>query len=1198
MVYIFKNSYRILSAVLLMLGTAACVKNLPEMEFVDDSKHIVFVPSLQAAGVVQTRSNAGALLSEEEIWPLTPATKAAPTTAFSGSAGLIGFSYDTWNEASTLPWDEYMYNTEYSFENEKLSASGTPVKWLNSTEDYLRVYAYAPKSFVDGVNATLTSSSTPGTPKIHYTVPSEAGSQKDLIAAHAEVAGNRRSAIPLTFNHALTAVRLRIGFACTVKSVSITGVYNTGDYAIDGDWSGLSGSATYSFVYGGGSGTAFAKDDYLNDGDNMLMLLPQTLTNTAKIVLEYNDGEDHTAQYSLTDFVWQAGKRVTYTLYKNDISFIYFDLAAGDITITSSTYTGYVYKGGASATKQTVSGTHSADNQYYVYQSSTIELVNGEPNGGYYKSTGFLSGVNLVGATFDGKSTDLYPVTLPVYAEVTGPDGVTPWRDFITNNPNVGGKLNSDTTTPDGIIEIWPARAAAVGRERTSPGGTYKTENKIVISGTTIGTCNLTLDNIYCNYHDKDLVNSPGDSYDEGSITYNADGSNNSLIIRLLGDNRMGHLQYSNKNSTCPGTSSTHENRTRYNDRNNFLIIEGTGSLTVADADNCMERTSTSDAYHYKIGKMSNYHGTAIGSNSNTTIEDVYGIVINSGVIYAGTTLADNGAAIGGGGNGVGEITINGGTVTCVAATTGSALGGGIAFTSYPGIGYVTINDGNVYVYNLDNQRNIPSSAIGGGGSSDYEGGKGEVTINGGSVFAQSSIGTAIGGGSSGKKYGGKAIVNITGGNIIAKSVSGTDRYSNVIGGGSGIGGGTAYSEGGYTQPASSSSGFNGGSAEVHISGSPVILTGSIGGGKTRDTHPNARTGHAVITVAGGDIQGQFVMAAGSSGTPSFTMTGGRVRNSATSDAEFVHIQESGGAVYMADGTFSMSGGEITNCSATVGGAVHVSGGTFGMTGGTIQYCESTLHGGAIYLEGGTVTISGGAITHNNASGVGACGGAIYIDKGSFSMPAGGTGLIENNHANLDGGGVYVTSIDSDVTVNVLSGSIIGNTSAYRGGGLCILPGGGHAANITLGIADQGDLNPDISGNEAVIAGGGLFASGAEANVNIYSGKIKNNRVSSYVFNQDVANELGMVNLYGGDVDYKTVTFNANGGVGADQTQKIVTATNSVLVIPAAAEAFTKQYFVLNGWNTAADGSGVTYADGDVLNISENITLYAQWRPQ
>ena len=40
---------------------------------------------------------------------------------------------------------------------------------------------------------------------------------------------------------------------------------------------------------------------------------------------------------------------------------------------------------------------------------------------------------------------------------------------------------------------------------------------------------------------------------------------------------------------------------------------------------------------------------------------------------------------------------------------------------------------------------------------------------------------------------------------------------------------------------------------------------------------------------------------------------------------------------------------------------------------------------------------------------------------------------------------------------------------------------------------------------------------------------------------------------------------------------------------------FTRENYTFTGWNTAADGTGDTYADGAIVNFSANTTLYAQW---
>lgn len=43
--------------------------------------------------------------------------------------------------------------------------------------------------------------------------------------------------------------------------------------------------------------------------------------------------------------------------------------------------------------------------------------------------------------------------------------------------------------------------------------------------------------------------------------------------------------------------------------------------------------------------------------------------------------------------------------------------------------------------------------------------------------------------------------------------------------------------------------------------------------------------------------------------------------------------------------------------------------------------------------------------------------------------------------------------------------------------------------------------------------------------------------------------------------------------------------------------AFTRENYKFNGWNTAADGSGATYADaGAILELTGDMTLYAQWQ--
>ena len=74
---------------------------------------------------------------------------------------------------------------------------------------------------------------------------------------------------------------------------------------------------------------------------------------------------------------------------------------------------------------------------------------------------------------------------------------------------------------------------------------------------------------------------------------------------------------------------------------------------------------------------------------------------------------------------------------------------------------------------------------------------------------------------------------------------------------------------------------------------------------------------------------------------------------------------------------------------------------------------------------------------------------------------------------------------------------------------------------------------------------------------------------------------------------FYTITFNANGGVGEMATQTFEVGVDTAL----NANAFTREGYKFIGWNTAADGSGATYADaGAILELTGDMTLYAQWQ--
>lgn len=77
-----------------------------------------------------------------------------------------------------------------------------------------------------------------------------------------------------------------------------------------------------------------------------------------------------------------------------------------------------------------------------------------------------------------------------------------------------------------------------------------------------------------------------------------------------------------------------------------------------------------------------------------------------------------------------------------------------------------------------------------------------------------------------------------------------------------------------------------------------------------------------------------------------------------------------------------------------------------------------------------------------------------------------------------------------------------------------------------------------------------------------------------------------------GDPEY-TVTYKANGGEGEHVVRHKNGTTHVVCTL--AQTSITRTGYSFIGWNTAADGSGTSYARGKSFVVNSNVTLYAQW---
>ena len=71
-----------------------------------------------------------------------------------------------------------------------------------------------------------------------------------------------------------------------------------------------------------------------------------------------------------------------------------------------------------------------------------------------------------------------------------------------------------------------------------------------------------------------------------------------------------------------------------------------------------------------------------------------------------------------------------------------------------------------------------------------------------------------------------------------------------------------------------------------------------------------------------------------------------------------------------------------------------------------------------------------------------------------------------------------------------------------------------------------------------------------------------------------------------------SVTYWANGGTGSAEAQTLTKGT----AVTLSANPFSRSGYRFTGWNTAADGSGTAYTEGQTVTPDTDLALYAQWQ--
>ena len=251
------------------------------------------------------------------------------TTATLGKFSAIAYRGSSATGISTTPW----------FHNAEVNANGTlaTTQLWSWSEPYARFYAVYPQVTTSYSKLTLSPSTNTSTPYVNIEVEPGVQNQKDLMTActgttpvHYETLGTA-PAVPLQFQHAMTAIRFKIGDRLSgthkITKIEIVGAKSKGKFTLPSSvqattgasfnsaWSDVSTPATFTL-----SGISVNTSGHVNetivgkDNDNFTFyMIPQTLSSDVKVKV-YFDNQASPAIVAPFAGTWKAGTTKTYAL--------------------------------------------------------------------------------------------------------------------------------------------------------------------------------------------------------------------------------------------------------------------------------------------------------------------------------------------------------------------------------------------------------------------------------------------------------------------------------------------------------------------------------------------------------------------------------------------------------------------------------------------------------------------------------------------------------------------------------------------------------------------------------------------------------------------------------------------------------------------------------------------------------------------
>ena len=280
------------------------------------------------------------------------------TSATLGKFSAIAYRGTSATSISTTPW----------FYNAEVNANGTlaNTQLWSWSEPYARFYAVYPQVTTSYSKLTLAPSTNTSTPYVNIEVEPGVQNQKDLMTAcsgetpiHYATLGTA-PAVPLQFQHAMTAIRFKIGDRLSgthkITKIEIVGAKSKGKFTLPSSvqatagasfnsaWSDVSTPATFTLdgisvnTTGHVNETIVGKDD-----DNFTFyMIPQSAAGIK--VKVYFDNQASPAIVAPFTGTWKAGTTKTYALSQSATNLKYTFTATPGAVATSDDGATTTYK--------------------------------------------------------------------------------------------------------------------------------------------------------------------------------------------------------------------------------------------------------------------------------------------------------------------------------------------------------------------------------------------------------------------------------------------------------------------------------------------------------------------------------------------------------------------------------------------------------------------------------------------------------------------------------------------------------------------------------------------------------------------------------------------------------------------------------------------------------------------------------------